>query len=117
MTERTYKTTLFEPDGYRSPEHRPEPACKRCHGDGLVCSACALPADECQCWGSALPTPKACPDCGGKDDPPPKASRLVRLHWWCLAQAAKHDRPGYSLVAFAFDWVGGRAAELHRRRR
>ena len=39
---------------------------------------------------------------------------LMRLHWWCMAQASKYDRPGYSRRAATFDWIGGRAAGLHR---
>lgn len=37
---------------------------------------------------------------------------LIDFHWWCLRQAAKYDRPGYSIRAFAFDWIGGRAVDL-----
>jgi len=37
---------------------------------------------------------------------------LLRFHWWCMRQATRYDRPGYSLRSFACDWVGGRAANL-----
>jgi hypothetical protein len=33
---------------------------------------------------------------------------LVRLRWWCARQAFRHPR-----LARAFDWIGGRAADLH----
>ncbi len=116
MTVRPYTTSIFESDGYRSPAVRRTLPCVRCHGDGRVCNACELPGDECDCPDRGLPTPIPCPDCGGADDPPPRASTLLRLHWWCMAQAARFDRPGYPLIAFAFDWVGGRAADLYTRR-
>jgi len=94
-------TSILEPaDGYRTPA-RPLALCER-------------PGDECRCPDHGLPTPRACPDCGGADRPPPRAPALLRFHWWCLDQAARHDRPGYPLLAFLFDWVGGRAADLYR---
>jgi hypothetical protein len=39
---------------------------------------------------------------------------LMRFHWWCMAMATRLDRPGYSWRALAFDWLGGRAANLSR---
>lgn len=112
---RSYTVSLFEPaDSYRSPAVRTAPPCHRCHGDGRVCNACERPGDECGCQDRALPTPKACPDCGGSDDPPPRADALLRFHWWCMKQATRHDRPGYPLLASLFDWVGGRAVVLYR---
>ena len=37
---------------------------------------------------------------------------LLSFHWWCMRQARKYDRPGYSVRAFVFDWLGGRALDL-----
>jgi len=111
-------TSILEPaDGYRIGARPLAPPCSRCHGDGQVCNVCELPGDECRCPDHGLPTPQACPDCGGADRPPPRADALLRFHWWCLGQAARHDRPGYPLLAFLFDWVGGRAGDLYRWRR
>jgi hypothetical protein len=45
--------------------------------------------------------------------PPKPRSSLLRFHGWCIAQASKHDRPGYPWLAAVFDWVGGRAADLY----
>lgn len=101
--------TVTEP--YREPTREP---CRRCEGDGQVCNACGRPGDACQCSDDQLPTPMTCPACDGRTAPRP-LSPFMRLHWWCMAQATKHDRPGrYTRLAAAFDWLGGRAARLDR---
>jgi hypothetical protein len=118
---RSYTTSIFEPENGYDSTRRPAPPCSRCHGDGQVCNACERPGAECRCPDSRLPTPRACPQCSG-DTPPrlPKPDALLRLHWWCMRQAARFDRSGYDrppgcpLLARAFDWVGGRAANLYR---
>jgi hypothetical protein len=42
-------------------------------------------------------------------------SLLIRFTRWCLTQATHYDSPGYPLAARVFDWLGGRAANLHMR--
>lgn len=109
-------TTILEPaDGYRTSARPLAPPCDRCYGDGQVCNACERPGDACRCPDSRLPTPKACPECGGNTPPrAPPPDALLRLHWWCMRQATRFDGPGYPLIAALLDWVGGRAADLYR---
>jgi len=109
----SYTVRVFDDaDDYRTP--RAAPPCSQCRGDGQVCNACGRPGAECRCPDDRLPTPKACPGCGGRPTRKPRKPALVRLHWWCMRQATRFDRPGYPLLAHLFDWVGGRAADLHR---
>jgi hypothetical protein len=109
----SYTVTVFERDGYRGNCPTPSP-CSHCLGDGQVCNVCERPGGVCRCPESSLPTPMACPDCGGINQLPPLPGMLIRFHWWCMWRASCHDRPGYPLIAFLFDWVGGRAADLGR---
>jgi hypothetical protein len=109
----SYTVTVFERDGYRGNCPAPPP-CSHCLGDGQVCNVCERPGGGCRCPESSLPTPMACPTCGGSHRPEPKMPTLIRFHWWCMKQATKRDCAGYSLRAFLFDWVGGRAADLHQ---
>jgi hypothetical protein len=108
-----FEFTFFDRDGYATMP-RPRPPCHQCRGDGQVCNECERPGDACLCPDARLPIPKPCPGCGGGYGPEPRTPALIRFHWWCMRRASQHDRPGYPLTAFLFDWAGGRAADLHR---